>query len=124
MAEDVAPGGDAGKKPKPERKKIPYTIIGAVGGEGAKLEDLTFRILGKIEAVTPGAAKEEILTKNPSFPDLKPGQPGGPDNPDGAAAPTDLQSLVRAKRLFLEAKSGFNPRQVEVDQPPPRFKGL
>ena len=115
---EKAKGKDAQKRPAEKRG---YTILGAVGDKDASESDLDFRVIGEVEATTPSNAKAALLEQNPEFPRLDPIKDGEPDGPHQA---TDLQSLVRGERLWLHAESGFNPKPVLVEQPPPKFKGL
>lgn len=109
-------------KPKAERKAIEYVVLGAVGEKNAKIDQLEWFVLGRVSALTPGAAKEQLLASNPAFPG--PTVADVTEGKEQVPAPKDLQSLVRGKRLWLEAKSGWSPKLVEVEQPPPKFVGL
>lgn len=129
MADETSTGdGEKAKtKDKKPATKRAYAVLGAVGDKNAEPTDLDFRVIDVVEAATTSAAKSAVLEANPEFPRLD-GSSSGPHSGAGgedlAAQPTDLQSLVRGERLWLHAESGFNPKPVLVEQPPPRFKGL
>lgn len=120
-----AGGGSSGNGNEVKSGPRAYTILGAVGPKDAKPEDLDWRVIAEIEAATQAKAKEALLGDNPDFPGLDPKPSGsGAGGSDPAAQPVDLQSLVRSERLWLHAESGWNPKPVIVNQPPPKFEGL
>lgn len=114
----VKSGSSESTKPAPERA---YTVVGAVGDAGVDPDTLQYRVIGKTKAPTQAAAKDTILASNPEFPGLNPIRDG---QPDGDHQTIDLQSLVRGKRLWLRADSGWDPKLVTINQPPPKFEGL
>jgi hypothetical protein len=120
MAEQDPQGKQEKPKPKAERKQIEYAVIGAIGPKDANVQTLSYHMIGKVKATTPGAAKEALLQENPEFPWADNYQPAEAE----AGKPMDLQSLVKREMLWLEAKSNWAPRPVIVEQPPPKFSGL
>jgi hypothetical protein len=121
MAENGSDAGAAGGgsssssaaagKPKAETTSRKYTVVGAVGAKDSDPAALEFRVIGTAEATTQAAAKEAILDKDPNFPG-RPGEEG------------KLSALVGEGLLWLLADSGWSPKLVEVEQPPPKFTGL
>lgn len=120
---DEANAGGAGKTSKPttETEERTYAILGAVGSKDSNPDELDWKVIDTVKATTQGKAKEALLNDNPDFPgDVKASAPGS----GTVAGPTKLQELVKAGQLWLHAESGWNPKPVVINQPPPKFEGL